>query len=98
MAYALKVTVTKPADVAWFAEIDPASHFRHMQWVNEYTGLITVTQRQIDANTVERIAVFESKEIADQFVIDNNQNVDFIKRNDYSIATNNVTVIEELTL
>jgi recombinational DNA repair protein RecT len=98
MAYALKVTVTKPADVAWFAEIDPASHFRHMQWVNEYPGLITVTQRQIDANTVERIAVFESKEIADQFTADNNQHADFIKRNEYANAANNVSVIEEITL
>lgn len=98
MAYALKVTVTKPADVAWFSEIDPASHFRHMAWVNNYAGLITATNRLIDANTVERIAVFESKEIADQFIADNNQNVDFIKRNEYSVATNNVTVIEELTL
>ena len=98
MAYALKVTVTKPADVAWFAEIDPASHFRHLEWVNNYPGIITVTNRLIDANTVERIAVFESKEVADQFTIDNNQNADFIKRNDYSVSTNTVTVIEELTL
>ena len=98
MAYALKVTATKPADVAWFSEIDPASHFRHMKWTNEYPGLITATNRLVDANTVERIAVFESKEVADQFIIDNNQHVDFIKRNDYANATNVVTVIEELTL
>ena len=98
MAYALKVTVTKPANQAWFAEVDPATHFRHMKWVNEYPGLTTVTQRQLDDNTVERIAVFESKEIADQFIVDNEQHPDSIKRNNYSSATDNVTVIEEVPL
>lgn len=98
MAYALKVTVTKPAEQAWFAEVDPAAHFRHMKWVNEYPGLMTITQRQIDANTVERIAVFESKEVADQFILDNEKHPDSIKRNNYSEATNNVSVVEEVTL
>lgn len=93
MSSAMIVVTTKPADTAWFAAAHPDAVKRLADWAKAQPGFITSSIQRIAPNTMQNIAIFDTRANLDAFVAALAAHPDNQAREEYKAANGQVSTV-----
>lgn len=88
MSYTVRITSVKPANVAWYTDVNQAAKDSMARYRTNAkagaNGMLNFQKTRPDANTIVRVYEFDTKENYDAFMSLTNSDPDAVARKNYN--------------
>lgn len=92
--YQNQVTLSRPAGVAWFQDVDPSTNSAYKTWLNSQSGFVShASQVDPDTRDVNIVQTWSDQASYDAMVLARQSNAAYIAKKDYEASVGIVTTL-----